>query len=340
MRTVFVIGAGANVEIGMPSGKELKKDIAEFLDFSSVYSDRRPKSFDVFYAMRNIFHDEEQIINITSRMREAMPVALSIDNFIDAHRLEYGIDKAGKIAIVASIIDAEKRSYLFDLKKFKNDISKTWYPLFFQKLTERCEINQFIERLKNISFIIFNYDRCFEFYMIHALDAYYNIGKERAYNIVKQMNIIHPYGLIGDLKKVPLGESLDYKWLMELYQNIRTFAEDSEETKKERTVIKQFIEEANRIIFLGFAYHQMNLDLFFDINKPIPKVVVVKSVNKIECYGTGKGISENDRKYIQFLLYRIDQRLKESDISVDSCAEFFNNFWYRISFIDDGIGGS
>ena len=29
MRTVFVIGAGANTEIGMPSGDELKTEIAD-----------------------------------------------------------------------------------------------------------------------------------------------------------------------------------------------------------------------------------------------------------------------------------------------------------------------
>jgi len=60
MNTVFVIGAGANVEIGMPGGKELKKDIAEFLDFSLIEKDRKPKPFDVFFAMRNMLKSEEQ----------------------------------------------------------------------------------------------------------------------------------------------------------------------------------------------------------------------------------------------------------------------------------------
>lgn len=340
MRTVFVIGAGANVEIGMPSGKVLKNDIAEYLNFPSGYRVMQQKCSDVFFAMNKIFNDDKQVFNIASTIREGMPVSISIDNFLDAHRLEYGIATAGKLAIIASIVAAEKQSHLFDISKSQNDLSKTWYPLFFQKITERCEINEFIERLKNISFIIFNYDRCFEYYMMHALGAYYKTDKDMAFSIVKSMNIIHPYGVIGNLNKVPLGESLDYVRLIDLYQNIRTFTENSEETENVRTDIKQLINKANRIIFLGFAYHQMNLDLLFDINKPIPKKAVLRPVNKIECYGTGKGISENDRKYIQFLLWRIDPRLKESDISGDSCAEFFNNFWYRISFQDDETGGS
>jgi len=333
MRTVFVIGAGANVEIGMPCGKKLKKDIVDFLDFSSVYADKRPKSFDVFYAMKNVFRDEWTILNIASRIIEAMPFAISIDNFLDAHRLEYGIDKAGKIVIVAAIIAAEKQSYLFNMMELKNEIDETWYPRLFEKITENCEINQLIERLKSISFIIFNYDRCFEFYMIHALDAYYHIGKESAYSMVKNMNIIHPYGYIGDLKKVPLGKDIDYKLLIELYKNIRTFTEDSEETKKERIVIKQLIDRTNRIIFLGFAYHQMNLDLIFknkEYESTVPDPAPLSRL--VECYGTGFSISENDRKYIQSLLMRMDSRIGNSDISDCKCAKFFNEFDRRISF--------
>jgi hypothetical protein len=340
MNTVFVIGAGANVEIGMPSGKELKEHIEEILNFDSIFEKRRQKSSDVFFAMRNIFQTDQQTKDIASRIKEAMPISISIDNYIDAHRLDYGIADAGKIAIVATIIAAEKNSYLFKKDRFKEELTKSWYPLFFQKITEHCEINQFIERLKNISFIIFNYDRCFEDFMIHALDAYYKIGKESAINLVNRMNIIHPYGIVGNLDKISLGYDINSSHLRGLSQNIRTFAEESEETKKERTAIKQLIDKANRIIFLGFAYHQMNLDLLFDINKPIPNSAISMPVNNIECFGTGFGISENDRKYIQSLLWRIDSRLEHSDISSDSCTDFFNNFWYRISFIDDGIGGS
>jgi hypothetical protein len=335
MNTVFVIGAGANVEIGMPSGKELKNDIAEFLNFSSILTNNSSKNRNVYFAMQDIFHTTEKLSNIASKIREAMPVAISIDNFLDAHRLESEIAIAGKLAVIASIIAAERQSSLFSLHRVKYDLSNTWYPLFFQKITERCEINEFIERLKNISFIIFNYDRCFEYYMIYALESYYKIDKERAFDIMKQMNIIHPYGIIGDLKRIPLGKELDYGHLKTLYQNIRTFAEDSEKTKEERTAIKHLIDRANRVIFLGFAYHQMNLDLLFDNNKPIPKIVLsTPRKNNVECYGTGFGISENDRKYIQSLLWRMDSRFEHSDISGASCVQFFSDFWYRLSFLD------
>jgi hypothetical protein len=335
MRTVFVIGAGANAEIGMPTGEKLKKDIIKALDFSSIFTDSPSIGTKVYFSMQDIFDTKERIDNIASTIREAMPFAISIDNFLDAHRLEDGIADAGKIAIIAAILAAERKSYLSKLPNSQEVLSETWYPLFFKKISEGCEINEFIERLKDISFIIFNYDRCFEHYMIHAIDVYYKISRSRAINLVEQMNIIHPYGYIGNLNRVPLGEALDYKKLGVFYRNIRTFAEDSEETKKERTEIKHLIDRANRVIFLGFAYHRMNLDLLFKYPGYAATLADdAPLTDHFDCYGTGFGISDGDRKYIQDILRKLDPRINNCDISGDKCADFFNNFWYRLSFQD------
>lgn len=203
----------------------------------------------------------------------------------------------------------------------------TWYPLFFQKITEGCDINDFIERIKDVSFIIFNYDRCFEYYMTHALCVYYKISKAFAEGIVEKMDIIHPYGDIGDIRKVPLDVSFSIDELLKLSKNIRTFAEDSEETRKERTAIKHLVDRTNRIIFLGFAYHQMNLNLLFEHPN------TEKSINSfVHCYGTGYGISENDRMFLQETLKSTYKQITHCEISGDTCAEFFNNFWHRLSF--------
>ena len=337
MRTVFVIGAGANVEIGMPSGELLKKEISEYLDFSGLFDDPDPKSQRVYLAMKDELNDEEQIRNIALTIREAMPHAISIDNFIDAHRNEPGIEIGSKIAIVDSILTAEKQSLLFYPKNTYNsqgEISKTWYPLFFQKIAEGCEINEFIKRLKDISFIIFNYDRCFEQYMALAIQAYYRIG-DRAKEIVKQMNIIHPYGTIGDLDHIPLGETPNFALLLKAFYNIRTFAENSEQTKMERISITQIMNKVNRIVFLGFAYHPMNLELIFkSVYEPVSPPSLITVSEHIECYGTGYKISENDREHLQELLKRKCSRIDKCEISDDLCADFFKNFAYRLSFIN------
>ncbi|MCL2762221.1 MAG: hypothetical protein FWD36_03305 [Treponema sp.] len=333
MKTVFVIGAGANVEIGMPSGNQLKKEIAGMLDFSSLRRGMVSGNLNIYSAMQHALKNNEQILNIADTIKEAMPHAISIDNFIDAHRNEPGIILCGKLAIMESILLAEKKSYLYSYLSNDNEkILSTWYPLFFQKITEGCDINEFIERIKDISFIIYNYDRCFEYYMIHALCIYYKIGKKIAENIVEKMNIIHPYGTIGGINEMPIDTTLSINQLLYLANNnIRTFAEDSEKTKRERCAIRDIMNNANRVIFLGFAYHPMNLEVLFKyIGIGSTKTVIL--TEHIQCYGTGFGISEKDRNHIQSLLKETTSRIDQCDISDVSCTQFFNDFWYRLSF--------
>ena len=335
MKTVFIIGAGANVEIGMPSGEELKKEIGEHLDFSQIAKGGVSGNPIIYRAMEKALgRKNEQIFKLASTIKEAMLHSISIDNFIDAHRHEAEIALCAKLAIVASILYAEKQSHIYNYVIYnkQEELSKTWYPLFFQKISEGCDINEFTKRLKDISFIIFNYDRCFEYYMLYAIQAYYKVSA-RATSIVEQMNIIHPYGRIGDFKKLPLGESLKPSELLGYCQNISTFTEHSEKTKEERTATNNFIEYANRIIFLGFAYHQINLDLLFtntdyegSLADPAPLI------GHLDCYGTGYDIHKDERKYIQKLLKGMYPRIEHCYISNASCTQFFKDFWHRLSF--------
>jgi len=322
MKTVFIIGAGANVEIEMPSGIELKEDIIKALNFSSLNNSN--KNIDILFAMQALRRTEEQIESIASIISNALPHAISIDNFIDMRRNEPDIALCGKLAIIYSILNAEKKCTLYKyINNGYSDFLKSWYPLFFQKISENCDINEFKERLKNISFIIFNYDRCFEYYMIHALKVAYGVSNENAENIVENMNIIHPYGKIGDLEKIKFGLEFNHTHLLGCATNIKTFTEDSDM----KITIKKHIDSADQIIFLGFAYHEINLDLLLgkhDFNKS-PK-------NFIECYGTGYDISEKDIKEIYSALLIRDQRLFDPDIANITCAKFFKDFWHRISF--------
>ena len=258
----------------------------------------------------------------------ALPHAISIDNFIDMRRNEPDIALCGKLAIIYSILNAEKKCSLYNyFNKGYGNFINSWYPLFFQKISENCDINEFKERLKKIAFIIFNYDRCFEYYIIHAINATYGVSKEIAKNIMENMNIIHPYGRIADINKVPLGEEINHYHLLGCVTNIRTFTEDSEETKNERIIIKNHIESAERIIFLGFAYHEINLDLLLgkvDFNR--------LAMNFIQCFGTGYEISEKDINEINKSLSNRDHRIRYPDIANLTCTKFFKDFWHRISF--------
>ena len=169
-KTVIVLGAGASAEAKLPTGAELKKRIATSLSIKYVHGS--PTSGD-----RTIFRALQREPNIdgcfraAEKIRMAMPQASSIDEFMDNHRGDREIERCGKLAIVKSILEAEKQSLLyidpsnsFNELKFSS-VEGTWFNSFWQQLTKRCQANELRDRFSSIVLVIFNYDRCLEHYL-------------------------------------------------------------------------------------------------------------------------------------------------------------------------------
>jgi hypothetical protein len=357
MRTIFVIGAGAGIEIGMPDGNSLKRDIAERLDMGVRWV--RGKGDDMIRSalvnsvrQPNGFSDDKDVSKLFAaaiNVSKAMPLAISIDNYIEAHRGDREIELCGKMAIVRSILEAERNSALVavyneilslaNTEKKVEALNNSWYPLLFRKITEGCSIDELSERLDNISFIIFNYDRCFEYFMYNALMLYYNMSFLTAEETVRKLHVIHPYGTVGDLwgsnGDITFGvDPFSAQRLLELSRKIKTFTESSDDEKERDRNIKYFVERADRIVFLGFAYHAQNLDLLFKRPGVLYALDGVPMSEHIACYGTGYNISENDLRHIHDLLGRSSDKIKECDIINATCAQFFQEFWRRLSFTD------
>jgi hypothetical protein len=367
MRTVFVIGAGANAEIGMPVGDELKTRIASVLKFTEtergalsgddiicgaldLYS-RNP--IGIFNSMR-----ANVLVKAAMDISKAMSLSISIDNFIDARRGDQEIAFCGKLAIVHTIRVAEHYCKLFESKaEYLND---TWYPLFFQKITEGCHVDELDARFDDISFIIFNYDRCFEYFIYLSLMVYYSIDHNRAKNIVQSLHINHPYGTAGelwdDMGNLTFGETPNPRQLISLAQNIKTFTESIEQKNDSNKGIRYLVKQADRIIFLGFAYHDQNLNLLFKyhpsllsksslnllseffldlLSKFLGSIYVFKNISfskKITCFGTGHGMSDKDLDHLREILQKKCKKIRNCDISQMTCSQFFRDFWYRLTF--------
>jgi len=345
MRTVFVIGAGANVEIGMLTGDGLKMIISRLLDINQVTTtDESKYIYEAFYEIcRNkdfINQDAvEKLVNTAIDVSCAMPLSSSIDNYIEAHKGEQQIALCGKLAITSAIRQAERGSSLFaSFKKYKihQQLNNSWYPLFFEKITEGCNIDQLDSRLNEMSFIIFNYDRCFEYFMYNSLMVYYNIDQDRAMNIVLKLHINHPYGAVGDLwdgrNRLTFGVEPSPSELYFLSTRIKTFTESEDQEKNSSNSIQYLIERADRIIFLGFAYHEQNMDLLFNHRGFLYVADGVPLSDKVICYGTGHGIHEKDILHLEKTIKMRDKRISEINISKVKCSEFFHEFWYRLSF--------
>jgi hypothetical protein len=207
-----------------------------------------------------------------ARMIEgAVPVAPSIDNFLDAHKKDERLQFCGKIGIVASILEAERKSKLFfgEPSRERVDLGRlngTWYTAFMKMLDERVDLDEIESVFDNVSFITFNYDRCIQKFLHVALQKYYGIDSRRAADLISKLEIIHPYGSIGRLpfeggpSAVPYGAKLDESALIEAAGRIRTFTEQMED-EDSLMAIHESVRRAETLVFLGFGFHPQNMEL-------------------------------------------------------------------------------
>jgi len=267
-----------------------------------------------------------------------MPQAISIDNFIDSHRADARIATCGKLAIARCILDAESESSLFvnrGERYPKIDFSRvepTWFNTFFQLLTENCQETDLDERLDQVAIVTFNYDRCIEHYLHGALQNYYGVSAERAAQALAHLQIFHPYGSVGPLPwqqrvgGIEYGATIGGRGLIDAANGIRTFTEGVEPSTSRVEAIRATLRDANRLAFLGFAFHRLNLDLLF------PGLPAGGQVLNRPTFATGLGISKADGKEIANDLSRLGAIVVErfefrNDLT---CAELFREYWRNL----------
>jgi hypothetical protein len=111
-RNVIVVGAGASKEFELPTGKELKSLIAKTADIEFEDGYRlitgNHEIVDTLKVLANSknpsSNDINRYLHAAWQIRDNMPLAPSIDNFIDTHRDNVDLVEFGKIAIAHSIL--------------------------------------------------------------------------------------------------------------------------------------------------------------------------------------------------------------------------------------------
>ncbi len=344
-KTLFIVGAGASREAGLPTGAELKEKIASAIDIRFEDGFRQSHGDAVVAQALNVHVTRERskyhgninpFLAAAWKVRDAMPQALSIDNFIDAHRHDETVEIVGKLGIARCILEAERNSSIYiDPReggniKFKS-ISSTWYSMFFQLVTESVSLDALEGLFDNISFLTFNYDRCIEHFLVQAIKNYYGVDDNTAQAVVAKLPIIHPYGQVGFLpwqaaspgiNRVEFGGPVheNGQKLLGLSSLLRTFTERIEDQDALQNM-RKCVQEAETIVFLGFAFHPTNLDLISPETRGRAKRV----------FGTAKGMSDSDSKAVTDDLPDW-LKLDHSEVEIElrnklTCAELFAEFW-------------
>jgi hypothetical protein len=346
---VLVLGAGASKEVNLPIGTELKTEIARLLDIRFKHGNQQESGdYQITEALRLIASKEkDQIGQINAflhmcwRIRDAMPQAMSIDNFIDCHADEAKITVCGKLAIARAILLAEANSTLtIDRSNVYNKLNfaknaKSWFNGFFQLLTENCRIEGLPARLRSIGVITFNYDRCFEHYVFNAIQNYYGVTAEKSSELLTNLEVHHPYGMVGALPWMRRQTSIDFgtevhgNELVSVSQQLRTFTEGTDPNVSDIDLVRATISDARRLTFLGFAFHRLNMELLFGADEPTKK----RSTQGV--FGSAFGMSPSDCAVISKEL-SAHTGLSNATIQLRNnltCASLVQEYWRSFSLV-------
>ena len=301
-KTVLVVGAGASFDFGLPLGNELKKRISAALRFqtefsrpgatSNVISDQIKR----YCVLKEIRNQVGEYFDCAASLSKGVVVSDSIDEYVERAGSEK-IKVLAKMAISRLILEGERSSLLwFDKSNTRNSINfefvnenGSWIQKLFSKLRSGVATDNIDTVFDNFEVISFNYDRCIEHYFFHAIRAFWNLTFEQADFIIKKLNIIYPYGKVGEYLPadhlyragaVGFGD-LD-KNVCDIFENIDTYSEYR--SSKTLDNIRESLNGVEKIIFLGCHYHKQNLDVL--------SVAEIKSHPSI--YGTVLGYTTDE----------------------------------------------
>lgn len=247
-KTVFILGAGASVDYGMPLGSTLLRDVAlKLKDLDSGNSE-------VGYYLRDYFRPTRDVINRCKTFAVGMPSKFdSIDTALDFYDDEE-LTKISKFTIAHTILHHESTCSLKN-----NQITKrSWVDELCRIILGTGSKHRDLDGIfENVHFINFNYDRCLEVDLIRCLREL-GFTEEDAKRATFKIDIIRPYGSVGLLSQMSFGNT-NYEGLKSASTNIRTLVESCEAEMADQ--IKKLVKSCQRAVFLGFGFHRQNINL-------------------------------------------------------------------------------
>jgi hypothetical protein len=176
----------------------------------------------------------------------------------------------GKFAIAYTLLPLERMEGLFDewhARRVKPEpdanVPGDWYELLYNMLTEGCTFEEIT--FADLGITTFNYDRSLEHYLHTVLRNSYGKTDKEAADKLNELRLIHVYGSLGRLPWQPgtapvvaYGRSGPdrLKHAAESLKILHETMRDTSEFEEARGLIQQ----AQRVHFLGFGFHDANLE--------------------------------------------------------------------------------
>lgn len=244
--TVLVLGAGASIPYGFPSGLELVEKISEFSRSAS---------------------EDEGFEDLKEPLR-ALHLGLSvsrtpsIDYFLSQNPSLKEIGKQAIHYIISSresnLINVRGNAYLFQ----NLDEGGDWYGYLWRRLIDG--VSNWRDLLhNNLSIVTFNYNTSLENYLYSAFLAMYEgTTDEDATAFINSLNIRHVFGSTGGCSWIDgraYGSS-SFKQSVKGAESLFTIHESMKE-KGHIAEITSALASTPRIVVLGFGYHTENMEI-------------------------------------------------------------------------------
>jgi hypothetical protein len=266
---VLVVGAGASAEYDFPLGSGLKQTIAEAVRFRFAHGNQLIGGDHDLYGhiLRHVGGDLQRTNPYSIGGNTLANAAASFVSIDEALHFVSGIPEAvevGKIAIVQAILEAERNSSLkTDPQKGRPTVAGGWIGAMFSMAMAGLRREEISSAFKNVTFVNFNYDRAIEQYLYWILQEQTGATPEQAIQIVAQLNMIRPYGSIGQFSpnysdQFGFGTSAYFDPFSRL-SNLGTYTD--QKPMHDASAMHQALGAAALVIFLGFGYHVSNLDV-------------------------------------------------------------------------------
>jgi len=240
---VFILGAGASVPYGLPTGKELKHQICNNPLPKILLDGMSPVQIQIF---RN---EWDRFVRAFKGSGQ-----LSIDRFL--HKRS-GYSTVGKLAISYYINSAEVKA--------ESSLASDWLEWLYSKFSYQYpDLDDW-----PIFFVTFNYDRLLEASIATMQANSKGIPFEIAYQeVASKLNIYHVYGQLEDWPdqdpEWDAGCKFHSGWknYMEFSKGIKIIGEEREHKQGEEKLqdAKDWISKASTKIFLGFGFDEDNCE--------------------------------------------------------------------------------
>jgi len=241
MNTTLILGAGASMPYGFPSGNDLREYILKY--FPSKLTD--------VTILRKSAGDM-----ICKKFNDS---GLTIDKFTQIHSQHStnaeDVVNFAKLSITDCLTQKEKESQFNENCLLKG---QDWYRAFIQNIFGKIRTyDEFINYCKNLTVVTFNYDRSFEYYLLKQMDAVFTEMSSREFqNKQLPIEVIHVYGSLGDFNQ------LEYRTIMvpsKGYSGFYNLIGDMNRTDQTEKIYTKILD-SDQLFFLGFSYLKDNME--------------------------------------------------------------------------------